>query len=86
MYNFKIGDLIGKNIDNKIVKIGVIIEEKEKHFIVKWISYNKSFFLEDEDNKKKNEIFNELNKLYLLSYQSINRDNKGAFLTLLSSS
>jgi hypothetical protein len=83
MYNFKTGDLIAKKdpSSNIILKTGVVISESETNIIVKWLSYNKDFFME-----KTHDIFHELNKYYLLSSQSIDRNNKHAFLYLLNSS
>ena len=83
MYNFKTGDLVAKKnpTDNTILKTGVVISESETNIVVKWLSYNKVFFME-----KKHDIFHELNKNYLLSCQSIDRNNIHAFLCLLNSS
>ena len=75
MYKFKVGDLISKNIGELILKIGVVT------IIVQWTSYNKEYFLEKEDD-----IFVELNNMYLLSRQSIDRNNAKACLELLSAS
>jgi hypothetical protein len=81
MYNFKRGDLIAKKYNNIFLKVGVVIRGDESTFCVKWTSYNKDFFLEKEDN-----VFNELNNLYLLSLQSVHRKNQSADLFLISSS
>ena len=83
MYNFKTGDLVAKKnpTDNTILKTGIVISESETNIVIKWLSYNKVFFME-----KKHDIFNELNKNYLLSCQSIDRKNIHAFLCLLNSS
>ena len=82
MYNFKTGDLIAKKhpSSNIILKTGIIISESDTNIVVKWFSYNKDFFME-----KTHDIFHELNKYYLLSVQSIDRNNKRAFLYLLNS-
>ena len=84
MYNFKLGDLVCKKHGDIQLKIGIVIKENKNNFLVKWTSYNKSFFLEED--KDDNEIYKELNKLYLLSTQSIDRTNKGAELVVISSS
>jgi|TARA_R110000824_G_scaffold314654_4_gene501539 hypothetical protein len=83
MYKFKVGDLIAKKYPNNglILKTGIVLREDESSFIVKWTSYNKEFFMEKENN-----MFSELNNLYLLSIQSINRHNEEAFLYLLNPS
>lgn len=83
MYNFKVGDLIAKKNPNQdlILKVGVILRSEQDAFIVKWTSYNKEFFMEKEDD-----MFGELNNMYLLSLQSFNRRTEGAFLCLLNPS
>ena len=83
MYKFKLGDLISKRHpqDGYMLKTGIIIISDQDSFLVKWVTYNKNFFMEKEDD-----IFIELNKLYLLSTQSVNRDNTGGCLYLLSAS
>jgi|TARA_R110001599_G_scaffold110194_2_gene274086 hypothetical protein len=81
MYKFKVGDLISKNIGELILKIGVVTSGTHNNIIVQWTSYNKEYFLEKEDD-----IFVELNNMYLLSRQSIDRSNTKACLELLSAS
>ena len=82
MYNFKIGDLVAKKhpSDNIVLKTGIVISESDAEIVIKWFSYNKDFFME-----KTHDIFYELNKYYLLSTQSISRNNEQAFLCLLNS-
>jgi|TARA_R110000824_G_scaffold299973_1_gene488043 hypothetical protein len=82
MYNFKIGDLVAKKhpSDNIVLKTGIVISESDADIVIKWFSYNKDFFME-----KTHDIFYELNKYYLLSTQSISRNNEQAFLCLLNS-
>jgi hypothetical protein len=81
MYKFKVGDLISKNIGELILKIGVVTSGTHDNIILQWTSYNKEYFLEKEDD-----IFVELNNMYLLSRQSIDRSNTKACLELLSAS
>ena len=84
MHSFRTGDLVAihKNeYDNTIIKIGIIIKEEADTFFVKWTSYNKNFFME-----KQEDIFRELNNMYLLSLQSFDRNDASAFLSLLSAS
>ena len=64
-----------------ILKTGVVVSGNSSNIIVQWISYNKEYFLEKEDD-----IFTELNNLYLLSRQSIDRNNTEACLELLNAS
>jgi len=81
MYKFKVGDLISKNIGELILKTGVIVSSTHSNIVVQWTSYNKEYFLEKEDD-----IFIELNNMYLLSRQSIDRNNVKACLELLNAS
>tara|TARA_R110002124_G_scaffold246037_1_gene411131 strand:- start:614 stop:865 length:252 start_codon:yes stop_codon:yes gene_type:complete len=83
MYNFKTGDLVAKKhpSNGMILKTGIIISDCRASIDVKWFSYNKKFFME-----KTHDIFQELNKSYLLSVQSIERGNESNFLYLLNSS
>ena len=82
MYNFKTGDLVVKKhpSNNIVLKTGIVISDSDTNIVVKWLSYNKDFFME-----KTHDIFHELNKYYLLSAQSIDRKNEDAFLYLLNS-
>ena len=84
MYKFKKGDLIGIRhpIESfSAIKTGVVVNEDEYNIIVQWLSYDKTFFME-----KQGDIFEELNKSYLLSRQSYHRLNEKAALFLLSPS
>tara|TARA_B100000214_G_scaffold373810_1_gene354952 strand:+ start:1679 stop:1930 length:252 start_codon:yes stop_codon:yes gene_type:complete len=83
MYKFKTGDLVAKKhpSNNIVLKTGIIISDSDTNIVIKWLSYNKDFFME-----KSHDIFHELNKYYLLSVQSIDRNNEHAFLYLLNSS
>ena len=83
MYQFKNGDLIAQVYQGGklILKTGIIIQSQRDTFVVKWTNYNKSFFMEKEED-----IFAELNNMYLLSMQSINRAATGANLCLLNAS
>ena len=83
MNNFKIGDLVGLNnpANNYPVKTGVITKDESRGFSVKWTSYDKTFFMEKEDI-----IFEELNKLYLLSLQHFKYEDAHIYLSLVSAS
>ena len=78
---FKTSDLVGLNhpSNNKLIKIGIVINQEEVGFIVKWTSYDKSFFMEKEDV-----IFEELNKLYLLSLQYFKHKEAHTYLSLVN--
>ena len=65
---------------NKKLKIGIVIESKKDNFIVRWLWYNKSFFMDNADP-----LFNELNQQYLLMDSSHNRKNCEVVLKILNS-
>jgi len=84
MHDFKVGDLVGIRNPQKptnAIKTGIVVSTTKYNIIVQWTSYNRSFFMEKED-----EIFEELNKTYLLSRQSYHRLNEKAALFLLNPS
>ena len=62
--DFKLGNIVSLYFDKKrpSIKLGIITALKKDNFIVKWIWYDKLFFLDQE-----HETFNELNRQYLLS-------------------
>ncbi len=60
--NFELGDLVGLQFTEKNIKLGIIIDSKKDNFIVKWIWYDKLFFM---DNCSP--LFEELNNQYLLN-------------------
>ena len=82
MWSFRTGDLIAHKHPNikKPLRIGLVISHHEDTFSVKWISFNKDFFMEKEED-----IFKELNKTFLLDTVQIHRTNTGANLLLLNS-
>jgi|MDSW01.2.fsa_nt_gb hypothetical protein len=82
MSDFKTGDLIAKNHPSikDPIKIGIIISNNNEEFIVKWTSYNKTFFMEKEAD-----IFSELNKAFLLGTETIAAAAVDANLSLLNS-
>jgi len=82
MDNFSLGNLVCYYTPdiNKKLKIGIVIESKKDDFIVRWLWYNKSFFMDDEDP-----LFNELNQQYLLMDSLHNRKNCEVFLKILNS-
>ena len=82
MVYFKTGDLVAKihhSVD-KPIQIGLVISDNSDKFSVKWTSYNKFFFMEKEED-----IFEELNKTFLLSTVSFKRGTGTQNLSLLSS-
>ena len=81
VHKFKLGDLVAKKNGATVIKKGIVVQEREDSFVVKWTHYDKNFFME-----KKDDLFSELNKKYLLSYQTINRYQLDSYLLLLNSS
>jgi hypothetical protein len=84
MYKFKKGDLVGIRHPTKKkypIKTGIVVEEEEFNILIQWLSYDRVFFME-----KEGDIFEELNKSYLLSKQAYHRLNEKANLFLLSPS
>mgnify|MGYP001250450674 FL=1 len=69
--NFILGDLIGLCFSEKNIKLGIIIDSKKDNFIVKWIWYDKLFFM---DNC--NPLFEELNNQYLLNETTYIRNHE----------
>jgi len=69
--NFSLGDLIGLCFSEKNIKLGIIIDSQKDNFIVKWIWYDKLFFM---DNCSP--LFEELNNQYLLNETSYARNRK----------
>ena len=84
MHDFKKGDLVGirhPSEKDSAIKTGIVMETSQYNIIVQWTSYNKDFFME-----KQGDIFEELNKSYLLTRQSYHRLNDKAALYLLNPS
>ena len=81
VHKFNLGDLVAKKNGATVIKKGIVVQEREDSFVVKWTHYDKNFFME-----KEGDIFEDLNKIYLLSFQSFHRNNNDAFLSLLSAS
>ena len=82
MWTFKKGDLIAKvnSALKEPIQIGIIIEDDNDSFSIKWTSFNKTFFME-----KQGEIFQELNNMHLLNIDKFHRMDTGAGLVLLNS-
>lgn len=83
MYTFRTGDLVAKihPCTKKPLQVGLVISDSTIAFTIKWISYDKIFFMEKEED-----IFEELNKSFLLSTVQVYRGNGEINLSLLNSS
>ena len=79
--NIRLGDLIGHlhPTASKSLKVGIVIDTQKNDFIVKWIWYDKLFFMDDE-----HEVFNDLNKQYLLTETQYDRNDLNTCLKLVS--
>lgn len=69
--DIRLGDLVAQEHPNEnfILKKGIVIRSYEQAYVIKWLSYNKEFFMEHESS-----VFRELNEDYLLTEMSYNRD------------
>ncbi len=83
MWTFRTGDLLAKTHPaiKRPLQIGLVISHDVKTFTIKWVSYNKVFFMEKEED-----IFGELNKSLLLDTVQVYRGNGEINLSLLNSS
>jgi len=77
--NFNIGDLVGLWFSEKNIKLGIIIDSKKDNFIVKWIWYDKIFFMDSRDS-----LFEDLNNQYLLNETVYERNQETNCLKNLS--
>ena len=77
-----LGDLVGLRFSNEFenIKLGLITALKKDYFIVKWIWYDKLFFLDNT-----HEEFKELNHRYLLTETSYYKDEFIGCLEILNS-
>ena len=82
MWTFRTGDLIAKFLPStkENLQVGLVIDDNPETFLIKWIWFNKVFFME-----KEGDIFKELNNSYLLSTIQVHRRNMEANLSLLNS-
>jgi hypothetical protein len=80
--NIKLGDLVSHlhPSTSKSLKVGIVIGAQKNDFIVKWIWYDKYFFMDEEES-----LFNELNKEYLLTSTTIHRQRDDIVLEILNS-
>ncbi len=78
----KKGNIVGLRHPTKqrLLKTGIIIEDDRDSITVKWISYDKVFFMEKEDD-----IFKDLNISMLLNTVIISRASSKGKLLLLNS-
>jgi len=77
----ELGDYVEQKhpINKYFLKRGIVVESNSGSFVVQWLSYNKDFFLEF-----KGEVFEELNRRYLLTKMSYARTNDQADIVILS--
>ena len=81
--HFKTGDLVAKKhpVDEIPLQTGLVISHNLEKFTVRWTSFHKLFFME-----KEGDIFEELNKTFLLGTEHFYREKPNASLILLNSS
>ena len=77
----ELGDYVEQKhpVEQGYLKRGIVVQSKGDSFVVQWLSYNKDFFLEF-----KGEVFEELNRRYLLTKMSYARTNDRADIVILS--
>ena len=77
--DIRLGDLVAQEHPNEnfILKKGIVIKSYEQAYVIKWLSYNKEFFMEHESS-----VFRELNEDYLLTEMSYNRDYMAGIVIL----
>ena len=81
MYEVKLGDFVAQShpVESIFLKKGIVIESLDTSFVVQWLTYNKEFFMDYQD-----EVFGELNKRYLLTKMSYHRENRNADIVILN--
>tara|TARA_R110002124_G_scaffold147617_1_gene312914 strand:+ start:3085 stop:3354 length:270 start_codon:yes stop_codon:yes gene_type:complete len=77
----ELGDFIGQMCPNKsnIIKKGIVIESLPDSYVVQWLTYDKTFWMEFQ-----HPVFEELNRSYLLTKMSIHRKNSEVDITILN--
>ena len=77
----EIGDYVAlmHPVSCKALKKGIVIESKERDFIVKWTSYDKVYFMDPFHQE-----FEELNRRYLLTEMLYDRERFDRSIKLLS--
>jgi len=77
----ELGDYVEQKhpIEASYLKRGIVVQSKNDSFVVQWLSYNKDFFLEF-----KGDVFEELNRRYLLTKMSYARTNDRTDIVILS--
>ena len=79
--DIQIGNLVSLRFSDefKKIKLGIITALKKDHFIVKWIWYDKLFFLDNSS-----QVFKELNHEYLLTETSYCKSDFADCLEIVS--
>jgi hypothetical protein len=83
MSNFLLGDLIGHQHPNtqKTLKVGIVIKKTSDFCMIKWIWYDKKFYLEDAG-----ESFRALNREFMLDTSQHYTYDENFFFQVLNSS
>ena len=81
MHEIKLGDFVAQShpVENFLLKKGIVIQSLKDSFVVQWLTYNKEFYMDSED-----EVFEELNRRYLLTIMSYHRENRNADIVILN--
>ena len=77
----ELGDYVEQKhpVEQGYLKRGIVVQSKSDSFVVQWLSYNKNFFMEF-----KGDVFEELNRRYLLTKMSYARTNDQVDIVILS--
>jgi|TARA_R110000744_G_scaffold257233_1_gene372688 hypothetical protein len=83
MVSFHLGDLIGHQHPNtqKTLKVGIVIEKTSSFCTIKWIWYDKKYYMEDFG-----EAFKALNREFMLDTSRHDVHDNAIFFQVLNSS
>jgi len=77
----ELGDFVGQMCPSRanIIKKGIVIQSLADSYVVQWLAYDKTFWMEFQ-----HPVFEELNRSYLLTKTSIHRKNSEVEITILN--
>ena len=77
----ELGDFVGQMCPSRanIIKKGIVIQSLADSYVVQWLTYDKTFWMEEQ-----HPVFEELNRGYLLTKMSIHRTNSEVDITILN--
>ena len=77
----ELGDFVGQMCPSRanIIKKGIVIQSLADSYVVQWLAYDKTFWMEFQ-----HPVFEELNRSYLLTKTSIHRKNSEVEITIFN--